>query len=158
VHFAIRPFFHELFTCLRKQKRMCRGKINFFDVSDKNECWKWKCVKIILDDFSTGVSTCRNNGVLSDLGPPFSLVPSRAGATSGPSSGSDHNIHFSQNSISSIKLPQIFILYERTLEHFLAKQFIFVIRKSWIIFRFFIFFGRNKNKNVIFRRMNTRIW
>jgi len=31
-------FFHELFNWLRKQERMCRGKINFFDVSDKNEC------------------------------------------------------------------------------------------------------------------------
>jgi len=141
-------FFHELFNWLRKQERMCRGKINFFDVSDKNECWRGKCVKTILGEISTGESICRNSGIQSDLGPPFLPTPSRPGATSGPSSGSGHNIHFSQNSISPINLSQTFILCESTAKRFLAKQFIFVIRKSWIIVSFLYFLQFNKKCDV----------
>jgi len=42
---------------------MSRGKINFFNVSDKNvldkcECWKEECVKSVFGQFSSGVSIC----------------------------------------------------------------------------------------------------
>jgi len=40
-----------------------RVKINFFDVYSKR-----KCVKSVHGEFSSGVSTCRNKGTLSDLG------------------------------------------------------------------------------------------
>jgi len=35
---------------------MSRVKINFFDVLDKYEYWKRKCVKSVLGEFSYGVS------------------------------------------------------------------------------------------------------
>jgi len=47
-------------------------KINSFDVIDKNEYWKRKCVKWVLGEFGYGVSICRNKGTQSDFGsPPF---------------------------------------------------------------------------------------
>jgi len=54
---------------------MGRGKINFFNVSDKNECWKEKCVISVLGEFSSDVSICRNKGPQSDLGRPFARPP-----------------------------------------------------------------------------------
>jgi len=50
---------------------MGREKINLFDVLDKYEYWKRKCVKSVLGVFSSGVSVCRNKGAQSDLGTPF---------------------------------------------------------------------------------------
>ena len=41
---------------------MGRVKINFFDVLDKYEYWKGKCVKSVLSEFSFGVFICRNKG------------------------------------------------------------------------------------------------
>ena len=43
--------------------------INFFDVLDKYECWKVKCVKSVLGEFSFGVPIYRNKGTL--WGPHF---------------------------------------------------------------------------------------
>jgi len=62
-------------------------KIGFFDVLDKYEYWKGKCVKSVLGEFSSGVSICRNKGTHSDLGAPF-LPVLPAGGYGGPSSGS----------------------------------------------------------------------
>jgi len=50
---------------------MGRGKINLFDVLDKYECWKGKCVKSVLGEFSSGLSICCNKGPQSDMGSPF---------------------------------------------------------------------------------------
>ena len=50
---------------------MGRVKINLFDVLDKYEYWKGKCVKSVLIEFSFGVSTCRNKGNKSDLEAPY---------------------------------------------------------------------------------------
>jgi len=52
-------------------KAMGRGKINFIDVLDKYECWKVKCVKSIVGEFCSGVSTCPNKGPQSGLGASF---------------------------------------------------------------------------------------
>ena len=50
---------------------MGRVKTKFFEVLDKYEYWKGKCVKSVLGEFSSGVSICRNKGTQSDLGPLF---------------------------------------------------------------------------------------
>jgi len=47
------------------------GKINFFDVLDKYEYRKGKCVKSVVGEFSSGVSVCPNKGPQSELGPLF---------------------------------------------------------------------------------------
>ena len=46
---------------------MYHGKLNFFDVLDKYECWKGKCVKPVLGWFCSGVSICRNKGPQADM-------------------------------------------------------------------------------------------
>jgi len=66
---------------------MGREKINLFDVLDKYEYWKRKCVKSVLGVFSSGVSVCRNKGAQSDLGTPFHQG---LGGTGGPSFGFVH--------------------------------------------------------------------
>ena len=43
------------------------------DVLDKYECWKGKCVKSVLDEFSCDVSIRRNKNSQSNLGTPFYL-------------------------------------------------------------------------------------
>jgi len=49
---------------------MDRGKLNFFDVSCKYECWKGKRVKSVLGESSSGVSQCPNEGSQSDVRAP----------------------------------------------------------------------------------------
>jgi len=71
---------------------MGRVKINFFDVLDKYEYWKGKCVKSVLGAFSSGVSICRKKGTRSDLGASFLFGVPRPGDTEGPSSGSEYHI------------------------------------------------------------------
>ena len=46
---------------------MYHGKLNFFDVLGKYECWKGKCVKPVLGWFCSGVSICRNKGPQADM-------------------------------------------------------------------------------------------
>jgi len=64
---------------------MGRVKTKFFEVLDKYEYWKGKCVKSVLGEFSSGVSIRRNKGTQSDLGPLFAPL---AGGYRGLSSGS----------------------------------------------------------------------
>ena len=68
-------------------KKLYHVKMNLFDISDKYEYWKGKCVKSVLDEFSSVVFICSNKGTQSDLGAPFFPAPP-AGGTGGPSSGS----------------------------------------------------------------------
>jgi len=44
------------FATVGFRKFMGRVKINLFDVLDKYEYWKGKCVKSVLGEFSSGVS------------------------------------------------------------------------------------------------------
>ena len=46
---------------------MDHGKLNLFDVLDKYECWKGKCVKPVLGWFCSGVSICHNKGPQADM-------------------------------------------------------------------------------------------
>jgi len=59
---------------------MDRVKINLFDIYDKYEYLKGKCMKSVLGEFSSGVSICRNKGTQSDLGPPSCLAPKNNGS------------------------------------------------------------------------------
>ena len=61
---------------------MVRGKINFFDILDKYEYWKGKCVISVLGECSSGVAICRNKGAQSDLWAPF--LPGAARGTFSP--------------------------------------------------------------------------
>ena len=65
---------------------MGRGKINFFDVLDKYECWKGKCAKSVLGEFSFSVSIYSKKGPQSDLGAFLTAHPT--GGYGVPSSGS----------------------------------------------------------------------
>jgi len=56
-------------------------KINLFDVLDKYEYLKGKCVKSVLGEFGSGVSICCNKGTQSDLGSPIYSEPTPAGST-----------------------------------------------------------------------------
>ena len=59
---------------------MGRVKINLFDVLNKYDYWKGKCVKSVLGEFSSGVSLCPNNAPQLDYGAPFCQAP-RLGGT-----------------------------------------------------------------------------
>ena len=54
-------------------------KINFFDVLDKYEYCNMTCVKLVLGEFSSGVSVCSNKDTQSDLGTPLFPRPPRPG-------------------------------------------------------------------------------
>jgi len=60
---------------------MGRVKVNFFDILDKYEYSKGKCVKSVLGEFSSGISICRNQRTRSDLGASFFSGPPRPGGT-----------------------------------------------------------------------------
>ena len=55
-HMLSTKLFTMYFATVGFRKFMGRVKINLFDVLDKYEYWKGKCVKSVLGEFSSGVS------------------------------------------------------------------------------------------------------
>ena len=110
-------------------------KANVFDILDKHECLKENCVKSVLGEFSSGVSTCRNKSTQSDLRPP--VCP--GGQTGSYSSSfvctrNVHRIGSGVQSTGSAKSFRIVIVSQ----NFWRNQ-IWIVLKMFYVFRMLLF-------------------